>query len=226
MNKHIALVHQSQETRNFFKKLLIESGYKTTEFNSELDILANISNTDIDLIICAFELTTIDGETFYKDICKEAPEMNFIFIGNNRDEDTITKILMLARCEYMVQPIVPVELLARIRALLVPINDTNDNNGKLIIKNLVLDANTKHAKRGKRDIVLTPTEFSLLQYLMENAGTVLSREMILNKVWKTTEHVSDRVVDVYIGYLREKIDQDSKEKLLETVTGFGYKISK
>lgn len=191
-----------------------------------MQALQEIPANGIDLVISSYELTTIDGETFYKKICEDIPDIKILFIGSTRDEEVITNILLYPNCDYMVQPIVPTELLARIKVFTIPENGCTDAAGVITIRDLTLDSTTKRATRGKKEIILTPTEFSLLQYLMENAGAVLSRDMILNRVWKTTENVSDRVVDVYIGYLREKIDNGFKDKLLETVVGFGYKINK
>jgi two-component system OmpR family response regulator len=79
-------------------------------------------------------------------------------------------------------------------------------------------------KRGERQLQLTPQEFRLLEYLMSHAGKVLTREMILSRLWQGNPDVETRVVDVYMGYLRKKVDASSKVKLLHSVRGFGYKI--
>ena len=78
--------------------------------------------------------------------------------------------------------------------------------------------------RGNKNIVLTPQEFKLLHFLMANKGRVLSRDAILNRVWLYSEEVDTRVVDVYIGYLRKKIDTGFSKKLIQSVRGFGYTI--
>jgi DNA-binding response OmpR family regulator len=80
-------------------------------------------------------------------------------------------------------------------------------------------------KRANKTINLTPQEIKILEYLLANKGNVLSREMILSRLWKTNPDIETRVVDVYIGYLRKKIDAPFKQKLIHSVRGFGYKIS-
>lgn len=89
---------------------------------------------------------------------------------------------------------------------------------------LELNTETLQVTRGKREISLTPQEFRLLEYLMLNANRVLSRDMILSRVWQTTPDIETRVVDVYVGYLRKKIDQGEVKKLIQSVRGFGYAI--
>jgi len=79
-------------------------------------------------------------------------------------------------------------------------------------------------KRNSKQIQLTPQEFKLLQYLMSNKGRILTREMILSRIWLYSSDVETRVVDVYMGYLRKKIDSDTDKKLLHSVRGFGYVI--
>ena len=82
----------------------------------------------------------------------------------------------------------------------------------------------KKVKRKGKQIQLTPQEFKLLQYLMSNKGRILTREMILSRIWLYSSDVETRVVDVYMGYLRKKVDSDNEKKLLHSVRGFGYVI--
>ena len=89
---------------------------------------------------------------------------------------------------------------------------------------LELDNQALEIKRAGKPIQLTPQEFKLLEYLMHNKDRILTREMILNRVWLYSQDIETRVVDVYMGYLRKKIDGDTKKKLLHSVRGFGYII--
>src|SRR3989344_2867825 len=93
-----------------------------------------------------------------------------------------------------------------------------------IVQDLDLDNKTLEVKRKEKNIQLTPQEFKLLQYLMSNKGRILTREMILNRVWLYSPDIETRVVDVYMGYLRKKIDESAHQKLLHSVRGFGYMI--
>ncbi len=97
---------------------------------------------------------------------------------------------------------------------------------RLRVADLYIDNVTKEVKRGNKGITLTPKEFELLFFLMENAGRVLPRELILDKIWHYTPEMESRVVDVYIGYLRQKIDVGFRKKLIRSIRGFGYTIKK
>ena len=87
-----------------------------------------------------------------------------------------------------------------------------------------MNSKSLEVKRGGKQIKLTPKEFRLLEYLMLNKGIVLSREMILNRIWSYSPDIETRVVDVYVGYLRKKIDGESSMKLIHSVRGFGYML--
>ena len=113
------------------------------------------------------------------------------------------------------------ELLARVKARL---SSSGSDNNVLKVADLELNNASKEVKRGGRLISLTPKEFELLHYLMSNTGRVLSREMILNKVWLYSPEIESRAVDVYIGYLRRKIDSGRKKKLIKSIRGFGYTV--
>jgi two-component system OmpR family response regulator len=113
------------------------------------------------------------------------------------------------------------ELLARINARL---RKSNQSESVLSVADLELNKSTMEVTRAGQPITLTPTEFKLLEYLMSNKARILTREMILNRVWLYSEDVETRVVDVYMGYLRKKIDSDHEKKLIQSVRGFGYTI--
>jgi two-component system, OmpR family, response regulator len=126
--------------------------------------------------------------------------------------------------DYLTKPFSFDELLLRIKSLLR--RSTPDRMVSTIsVGELVLDNATKTARRGERLITLTAREYSLLEYLMLNAGTVLSRTRILNSVWNVDFDPGTKSVDVYIRYLREKIDHAGEVPMIKTTRGFGYSIS-
>jgi len=122
--------------------------------------------------------------------------------------------------DYITKPFAFEELLARIRAAL------RKKEGKLSatlkVEDLVLDLKTHKASRAGKEIVLTSKEYTLLEYLMRNAGTVVTRTMISEHVWDINFDTFTNVIDVYINYLRNKIDTGHKKKLIHTVRGRGY----
>jgi DNA-binding response OmpR family regulator len=126
--------------------------------------------------------------------------------------------------DYLTKPFAFDELILRIQALLRrvsgPVTDP-----VLKVGDLVLDPLSKTVRRGEREIALTAKEFLLLAYLMSNAGVVVSRTRVLNNVWELSFDPGTKVVDVYIRYLRRKVDAEGEKPLIRTVRGFGYVIS-
>jgi DNA-binding response OmpR family regulator len=127
--------------------------------------------------------------------------------------------------DYLTKPFSLDELLARIGALLRR-GPYSEPASLLTVADLVLDPATRSARRGDRQIDLTAKEFVLLHYLMANAGTVLSRGRILSNVWEHNSETYTNIVDVYVRYLRRKVDQDGEKPLIRTVRGAGYMIAK
>ena len=126
--------------------------------------------------------------------------------------------------DYLTKPFAFDELIARVEALLRRAHNPNAE-ALLEVADLRLDGSKKKAWRGQREIALTAKEFSLLSYLMANAGTVLSRPRLLNHCWGMDFDPGTKVVDVYIRYLRCKVDGKDEKPLIKTVRGFGYTLS-
>jgi len=124
--------------------------------------------------------------------------------------------------DYLTKPFAFGELLARIEALLRRKGETSPVAANLQVGDLALDPSAKTVRRGGRQIDLTPKEFALLAYLMSNAGVVVSRQTLLANVWGMNFDPGTKVVDVYIRYLRLKVDRDSDTPIIRTVRGFGY----
>ena len=125
--------------------------------------------------------------------------------------------------DYLVKPFSFDELLARIRSVLRRAGG-NKRSNILSVDDLVLDLSTGIVKRGERIIELSAKEYALLKYMMSNEGIILSREMLLNHVWDYSYEGQSNMVDVYIRYLRKKIDAESERPLIHTYRGRGYMI--
>ena len=130
--------------------------------------------------------------------------------------------LDLGADDCLAKPFAVEELLARMRALLR--RGPSERPAVLRAADLVLDPATRSARRGARRIRLTTREFALLEYLMRNRGRVLTREMIVDHVWEVGFETESNVVDVYVGYVRRKIDQPGERPLLLTIRGTGYML--
>jgi len=126
--------------------------------------------------------------------------------------------------DYLVKPFAFEELLARVRALGRRFSLQPDDSNELRVGDLVLDLRHHTARRGTRPLDLTPTEWNLLEYLMRNAGQALSRQQILDYVWSYDHDVQPQMVDVYIAYLRRKLNAPGERDPIVTVRGVGYRL--
>ncbi|WP_420146581.1 response regulator [Spirosoma sp.] len=168
------------------------------------------------------------------------PKMNgFDVVHSIRQEKNSTPVLMLTAMgsvddkltgfeagadDYLVKPFEFRELMARLRALTKRSSDTGMQLNTLKVADLELDLNEKVARRGDKRIELTAKEFGLLEYLMRNRGRVVSRVDIAEKVWDIHFDTGTNVIDVYVNFLRKKIDKDFPHKLIHTVIGMGYML--
>ena len=124
--------------------------------------------------------------------------------------------------DYLTKPFAFDELLARVRVLLR--RHSSEKSDQLTLGDLTLTLSTRSARRGGRDIALSAKEFALLEYMMRNQGAVLTREQLENHVWDYGFEGGSNIVDVYVRYLRRKIDEPFEKKLIHTVRGMGYAL--
>ena len=123
--------------------------------------------------------------------------------------------------DYLVKPFAPAELVARVHAMLRRV-DARPENQKVTYANVTLDPSTREARRGDLSLQLTVTEFNLLHLLLRHPRQVLERRQILNDVWGYDFGGDDNVLEIYIGYLRKKLEADGGSRLIHTVRGIGY----
>lgn len=220
LNK-ILVVEDDQGLQKYLKELLLTNQYSVHVSADGVSALSTINKVPPDLVILDLGLPNLSGESVLSEVRKKNPGLPVIILTAKDSPSDIVHGLNIGGDDYMTKPFVADELLARIKARL---RHNGQSDTKLKIADLELDTTTLEVKRDGKLIQLTPQEFKLLEYLMRNKGRVLTREMILNRVWLYSQDIETRVVDVYMGYLRKKIDEDFKKKLLVSVRGFGYMI--
>ena len=218
----ILLVEDESRIARFINKGLTEEGYAIDIVANGEDALSFAGSAPYDLIILDLLLPKIDGIT----VCRRLRRQNMkvpilILTAKDSIEDRVTG-LNAGADDYLVKPFAFAELLARIRALLrrPPVL----NADTLEVGNLLVDVIKHQVERAGEPISLTPKEYSLLVYMMRNKCQVLSRTQIMEHVWNYDFYAGSNVVDVYIRYLRKKIDEGHEKKLIKTVRGVGYTI--
>jgi two-component system copper resistance phosphate regulon response regulator CusR len=175
------------------------------------------------LIILDVMLPEINGFEVLRAIRQKGVLTPVLFLTAKDDKDDIIHGLDLGADDYLVKPFAFAELLARIRAVLRR-GQTSDQMQKLVISDLVLDRVTRQARRNDVIIELTAKEFQLLEYMMRNAGQILTKTMILDRVWGYDFDTQSNIIEVHVNRLRAKVDKDFITKLIHTVRGVGYVI--
>lgn len=217
----ILVVEDDKGLQKYLKELLLDNGYAVHTVSDGIAALEYFKKTAPDLMVLDLGLPTMGGETVCQEVRKKYKDLPIIILTAKDSITDIVKGLNFGADDYITKPFVADEFLARIKARL---RKQGENGNTLKIADLELDNRTLEVKRSGKLIQLTPQEYKLLQYLMSNKGRILTREMILSRIWLYSSDVETRVVDVYIGYLRKKIDSGFPKRLLHSVRGFGYMI--
>ena len=215
----ILIVEDDKNISGYLEESLKEAGYRTKVTSDGAVALNYIKETPPDLILLDLGIESISGETVCTEVKKSFPDLPIIILTAKDSKKEIVHGLDLGADDYLPKPFDTDELLTRIRARL-----KQTVNPQLILEDLILNTHTMEVTRSGNPISLTAKEFKLLEYLLLNRGTVLSRETILDHIWMYSPDIESRVVDVYIGYLRKKIDGGFPVKLIKSMRGFGYTI--
>ena len=205
------------------KRLILEKYGVDTCFNGN-DALEYIFSTEYDVIVSDIMLPGIDGFEILKRIREKGIKTPVLLLTALDGIEDRVKGLDYGADDYLVKPFAFDELMARIRVLLRR-NSTNGNSNAsniFSIANLTVNCNSHDVFRDDVPIKLSTREFTILEYMIRNKERVLSREQIEQHIWKYDYEGGTNVIDVYIRYLRKKIDKDFEPKLIHTVRGIGY----
>jgi heavy metal response regulator len=216
----ILVIEDEKKIADFIKRGLKEEGYAVDAAydGAEGHLLAKANAYD--LIVLDLLIPKMDGITLCRTLRSEKCYTPIIMLTAKSDVKDKVSGLDSGADDYLTKPFVFEELLARVRAILRKKDSSQATN--LEVEDLTLDLKTHKAFRGKDEIVLTAKEYALLEYLMRNAGSIVTRTMISEHVWDIDFDTFTNVIDVYINYLRNKIDSGRKVKLIHTVRGRGY----
>lgn len=221
--RKVLIAEDDPAVRKAVQRVLELENYDVTAVNDGQAALETLTKSRFDLAVLDVMMPFADGLT----VCREA-----------RHRGILTPILLLtARVEvgdrvagldagaddYLVKPFVIDELLARCRALVRRASPTTSTS-VLTVGDLTLNSLSREVKRGDRHLVLTKTEFDLLELLMQRPNTVVTREQIYEDIWGYDFETSSKSLDVYIGYLRRKTEEEGESRLVYTVRGVGYTV--
>lgn len=215
------IVEDDVKLQEYLQGLFIKEGFAVWSAKDTTDALEILNKKVPDLVLLDLGLPNISGETLCREIKESYPDTKVVILTAKDRLDDVVQGFNIGADDYIKKPFQTEELVARIKARL---RDNGGNDQVIQAGDLELNLNTMEVKRGGNLITLTPQEFKLLQYLMVNQGRVLTRDMILSRLWGCSSDVESRVVDVYIGYLRKKIDANFSDKLIKSVRGFGYML--
>ena len=219
----ILLIEDDLSTLNFIKKGLKESGHIVDAFSNGNDGLDAAYLEEHDVIILDRMLPEIDGLTIVTKIRNNKISTPVLFLSALGEVNDRVKGLKAGGDDYLTKPFSFSELIARIEALNRRQNPKSDLD---ILKadNLLLNKKTRKVTRNSVLINLQPQEYKLLEVLMENSNEVITRTMLLEKVWDLHFDPQTNIIDVHISRLRKKIDKDHDLQLLHTIRGAGYSI--
>lgn len=216
----ILIAEDEKSLNRILAKQLKAAGYSVDcAFNGE-EAYDLISMTDYDAAVFDVMMPKIDGFSLLRKIRNEGNHLPVLFLTARDSIEDRVEGLDIGADDYLVKPFAFEELLARIRVLIRKNSVSNSNI--ITVADLTVDISSRKVSRGGKDILLSAKEYELLQYLAVNNGIVLSREKIEDHIWNYDYEGGTNVVDVYIRYLRKKIDEGYDKKLIHTVRGMGY----
>jgi len=217
-----ALIVEDDETiASFVAKGLREAGFAVDQAADGRHGLELARSLPYDAAIVDVMLPGLDGLALVETMRGEGVRTPVLFLSARHTVDDRVRGLQAGGDDYLVKPFAFAELLARVQALVRRATATAEPT-RLAVADLEIDLLTREARRGGRRLDLRPKEWALLEYLMRQAGRVVSKTMILAHVYDYSFDPGTNVVDVLVHRLREKIDQDFESKLLQTVRGAGY----
>ena len=213
----ILVVDDEEMIRNVIKEYALLDNYEVLEAENGLEAIDIVENNDIDVIVLDIMMPKLDGYSTYSEIKKIKKIPTIILSARNEEYDKLLGF-ELGVDDYLAKPFSPKELMARIKA----ITRRNKEEDKFVYKDLVVDFLGHTDFIRNEEISLTPKEFAILSYFIQNKNIAISRDVLLNQVWGYDFFGDDRTVDTHIKMLRNNLKE--YRNLIKTVRGMGYKF--
>jgi heavy metal response regulator len=217
----VLLVEDDKSISGFIKKGLKEMHYAVDGASDGEEGLHLALSLPYDMVILDIMLPGINGWEVLENMRKEKVQTPVIILTAKDEKEDVVKGLELGADDYLVKPFSFAELLSRIKAILRRGRPDTDLS-IITVGDLTLDLISRTVRRNEKNIELSGKEFMLLEYLLRNGGQILTRTMILERVWGYNFDTGSNIIDVHINHLRNKIDRDHQPKLIHTIKGVGY----
>ena len=232
--KKIVLIEDESSVVSFIKKGLQELDYEISVALDGSTGIKLVENNDFDMIILDIMLPDINGLEVCKEIRKKNKTVPILFLTALDSSENIVLGLESGGDDYLVKPFKFIELVARIKSLLrrsghsngTELHEVENDENTYQFADLTVKKKKKKVVRNGNEISLTSTEYKLLLYFLNNPEKVISRSEILEAVWGVNYELGTNVVDVYVNYLRKKLDSQDDSKIIHTVIGMGYVLKK
>ncbi|PIF04302.1 MAG: DNA-binding response regulator [Propionibacterium sp.] len=219
---HILVVDDDQAVRDSLSRSLRYSGYEVTAASDGVEALAQLAQLEVSAVIMDVMMPRLDGLEATRSLRSAGNDVPILILTARDAVDDRVDGLDAGADDYMVKPFALDELLARLRALTRRSRPNSDEVSALTFGDLVVNPHSREVTRGGDHISLTRTEFALLRAFVENPRRVLERTWLLNEVWGFDFPTSENSLEVYIGYLRRKLEAGGRPRLVHTVRGVGY----
>lgn len=218
--KHILIAEDDNAVRDSLERALRYEGYSVKAVSNGSKALSEAEIETPDLFILDIMMPVTDGLSVCRSLRRNGNKTPILILTAKHEISDRVKGLDAGADDYLVKPFSLDELFARIRSLLRRFDDETEE--KRSIGDLILEYGSRKVFRKGKEIDLTKTEFDLLELLMRNTNLVLTRESIYEAIWDYDFETNSKSLDVYIGYLRRKVDSDPDKKLIHTIRGVGY----
>lgn len=218
----VLVVEDEKDLNSIICSKLVKEGYNVDACYDGQAALDYMEAENYDGAIMDIMIPNKDGITVLREMRNAGIQVPVLFLTAKTETQDIVRGLDAGASDYMTKPFESSELMARLRVMLRTQNPVNEN--VITCGSLVVDMNNRQAIRDGKVIDLTVREYAILEYLARNRNVVVTREQIRVNIWNIDGDVNSNVIDVYIRYLRRKIDDNYEEKLIHTIRGVGYKL--
>ena len=218
----VLVVEDEKDLNSIICSKLVKEGYNVDACYDGQAALDYMEAENYDGAIMDIMIPNKDGITVLREMRNAGIQVPVLFLTAKTETQDIVRGLDAGASDYMTKPFEFSELMARLRVMLRTQNPVNEN--VITCGSLVVDMNNRQAIRDGKVIDLTVREYAILEYRARNRNVVVTREQIRVNIWNIDDDVNSNVIDVYIRYLRRKIDDNYEEKLIHTIRGVGYKL--